>query len=357
MNLFITASRLADIASGLSDKHFKLILEATQMLYTALFLLDPDMYAQLEKYCAAQDPPLAKPYKKTHQWHPMTMFAGSGPLAFEFVLEYATALNAEFVRRFDKDRSHKCMDHIELLRRFQPRFWDYPDRQEHAKAKGRKASEGKATRFAPFDWVRAPHECHGQVCRPVERLMIPLCMPEDYMADTAVESYRRYLMSPDKVRINKWARSDPPDWYKPVAVPEDDAGRGTKRKADEETAEQPKKQVRMTKAKERELFQERFRFAHSTALDFISQNFEVGRSHVLEPADLPDHPEVFETIREVRELARGKYKDACKRFGKAWWNRKVESAERYRLVYDLDPAESPVKDSGPGFSHIVITFP
>ena len=38
-------------------------------------------------------------------------------------------------------------------------------------------------------------------------------MPEQYYAESAIDAYRCYYMSPEKAAVNVWNHSDPPDWY------------------------------------------------------------------------------------------------------------------------------------------------
>jgi len=41
-----------------------------------------------------------------------------------------------------------------------------------------------------------------------------LAMPDEYKSDDAVESYRRYYMSPEKQRIASWNKKrERPEWY------------------------------------------------------------------------------------------------------------------------------------------------
>ena len=42
-----------------------------------------------------------------------------------------------------------------------------------------------------------------------------LAMPDEYKSDDAVESYRRYYMSPEKQRIASWNKKrERPEWYR-----------------------------------------------------------------------------------------------------------------------------------------------
>ena len=42
-----------------------------------------------------------------------------------------------------------------------------------------------------------------------------LAMPDEYKSDDAVESYRRYYMSPEKQRIASWNKKRAkPEWYR-----------------------------------------------------------------------------------------------------------------------------------------------
>lgn len=212
MNLFFLDSDLVANARAYSDPHVvKMILEFTQMLYTVLFVLDPERYADLQRHweiraevAADEGGKAPKAYRPTHQHHPMVRFAGSGPEAYRFVLDAGLRLGEEFMRRFRKDCAHACVQHLAVLRAFEPRQWEWPVAEKPQK---RRKVETKPVVLGAFAWRHWSGEDRS--------FEVPLCMPAEYHRPRAVEAYRAYYQSPEKAAKNRWRHSEPPAWYQP----------------------------------------------------------------------------------------------------------------------------------------------
>jgi hypothetical protein len=105
MNLFLLSYRPNLCAQWHCDKHVvKMILELTQMLYTAHHMTDPE---KLEEAPQA--------YKCAHKNHPMTIWVRTMRANYVFTYKLAWALVKEFRHRYGHD--HKCSTHLEWLSR------------------------------------------------------------------------------------------------------------------------------------------------------------------------------------------------------------------------------------------------
>ena len=178
MNLFILSTDPAKAAEEMMDKHIhKILLEAVQMLSTAVRVLIPDPHL---------DPDLDEQlYKLAHKNHPVTIWCRTSRTNFIWTLDHIDALHAEWKYRYAHPASkiHKSYLVAQLIRENIP--------ADHLFPVSSTESHGATTPFA-------------------------LAMPVQYKdpLGDAVASYRAYYMSPEKTRIAKWAkRRSAPAWW------------------------------------------------------------------------------------------------------------------------------------------------
>ena len=104
MNIFFLSRHPGRAAKRLCNKHvIKMILESTQLLYTAHHF-DPDVVWL---------GPL-KVYKKAHQNHPMARWTRASWKNYRWLWKHAMAMTREYTRRYGK--THACVPHLERLR-------------------------------------------------------------------------------------------------------------------------------------------------------------------------------------------------------------------------------------------------
>ena len=170
MNLFILSLIPTEAAEAYMDKHVnKILLEAVQMLCTAMRVLVPDT------------PIKDALYKQAHLNHPVSIWVRESRDNFIWTLDLVEALHEEWRFRYGhpETKLHRSYAVAQLLRRHVPRDHLF------------KCPRAGLTPFA-------------------------LAMPDEYKArnGNAVESYRAYYMSPEKRRIATWKKSRPaPEWY------------------------------------------------------------------------------------------------------------------------------------------------
>jgi hypothetical protein len=180
MNLFILSLDPARAAEEMMDKHVnKILLEAVQMLSTAMRVLTPEIPENLSNSI----------YKLAHKNHPVTIWCRTSRANFIWTLDLADALHAEWKYRYGhpETKIHKSYLVAQILRANIPADDKFP----------RPESEG-VTPFA-------------------------LAMPDQYKdpEGDAVKSYRAYYMSPEKRRIASWTkRRSAPAWWLPVPHPD-----------------------------------------------------------------------------------------------------------------------------------------
>ena len=101
------------------------------------------------------------------------------------------------------------MDHLQSIAKFPPRTWTWPEpddpKSDSRPAKRRRTQPKKEAAYGSFTW-KLPN---GSECA----FTVPLCMPEQYYREDAVEAYRAYYQSPEKAAINVWKYTEQPAWY------------------------------------------------------------------------------------------------------------------------------------------------
>ena len=158
MNIFVLDEDPIKAARMQCDKHVvKMTLETAQMLCAAIWRNGG-----------------TASYKASYKSHPCTVWTGDSLSNFKWLWRHGMALPDEFSIRFLK--AHKssgvisdCLPIAELLHS----CGKFPDL--------------------------------GMTARP-------LCMPDKYKGQWAVESYRRYYLG-DKSKFAKWKLGNQPEWW------------------------------------------------------------------------------------------------------------------------------------------------
>ena len=163
MNIFVLHNHPRIAARMQCDKHVsKMTLETAQMLSTAVNELGGQA-----------------PYKSAHVNHPCSVWARKTLANFLWLYDHGIALAAEYTRRYGKVHKseaviRECMSQMKTLRLYglDPETGRIPDRTPH-----------------------------------------PLCMPDEYKSDDAVESYRRFYIG-EKAGFAQWnKKTKPPAWW------------------------------------------------------------------------------------------------------------------------------------------------
>jgi len=167
MNLFILSRNIQECVEFMFDKHIvKIILEAVQMLCTALHLLD-----------VTRDlPPDVKLYKIAHKNHPVTIWIRTSLENYLWTLDLVEAMHEEWKYRYNHppEKEHKSYQLSTLLRKYAPTADKFP-------------STGLTT-FA-------------------------MAMPDACKREDPVEAYRVYYQTPEKRKLASWKKRDKPSWY------------------------------------------------------------------------------------------------------------------------------------------------
>jgi hypothetical protein len=160
MNIFYLSSNPEEAAKMACDKHIiKMILESTQLLYTAQGLafvnkLDTNPYT---------------PYKPAFKNHPCAIWTRESLLHYQWLCDLALAYCGEYRFRYGENKEHSCEKHLLWLRQNPPEM----DNKE----------------------FKEP----------------PQCMPEQYKRDSCIEAYRAYYIG-EKLGFVKYTNRAPPDW-------------------------------------------------------------------------------------------------------------------------------------------------
>ena len=154
-----------------------MILEITQMLWTAWWLTSDDFIDQLENI------PIT-PYKPTHINHPTCIWVRIHRPNFDFALRLALELCKEYTFRYNKQ--HACQSHILWLRSHPP-----------------PCNSSDSYRLDQvFATSTLPRNC----------TYVPLAMPTCFHSPSLVKSYRNYYRS-DKAVFSSWKNRPIPSWF------------------------------------------------------------------------------------------------------------------------------------------------
>ena len=176
MNLFFLDLDPKKCAEYHCDKHVvKMILEITQMLYTAHYI-----------HCTPELP--IDSYKPiSNRKHPMNIWISLNENNYSFALRIAKCLSEEYSFRY-YNKIHSCDKHLRWLNHNIPDFKNILNYSSNTVF-------GKVPLFEKIT-------------------PIPLCMPEDSMdVNSAVQSYRNYYLL-HKQRFTKWTKRPIPEWFR-----------------------------------------------------------------------------------------------------------------------------------------------
>jgi hypothetical protein len=168
MNIFFLSLDPTECAQLYCDQHvIKILLEITQMLYTAWHMSDkPDDWK----------PPLTQSgnsgYKKAHPGHPMCMWVRSSRKSYMFAVKLGMALALEYNNRFQK--CHACTKHILWLHSHVP---------------------------PTFDPKRSQTAYYG-------KYGVPQCMPKEHHQPDLVLAYRSYYTTKTFARFSSAKRNE-----------------------------------------------------------------------------------------------------------------------------------------------------
>ena len=161
MNIFYLDRNPKIAAQMHCDKHVvKMVLEYAQILSTAHRVIDGDEAADRESL-----------YKIAHKNHPSTAWARASHSNYSWLSDLWAYLGDEYTYRYGKVHKseaviQECMDQCRDL--------------------------------SLYNLKRTPH---------------PLCMPDQYKTDDAVESYRRFYIG-EKASFARWNKTtEPPPWW------------------------------------------------------------------------------------------------------------------------------------------------
>lgn len=168
MNLFILSLNFQECAEAMFDKHVsKILLEAVQMLCTAIQIVDPEN--EISKQI--------KLYKIAHKNHPVTIWIRTSLENYMWTLNLVDAMHSEWKYRYNHppEKMHKSYIVAKYLREYAPEVEKFPNIG--------------LSRFA----LAMPHECK---------------------CEDPIESYRRYYQTTEKQKIASWKKREKPEWYK-----------------------------------------------------------------------------------------------------------------------------------------------
>jgi hypothetical protein len=160
MNIFFLSLNPEEAAKQACDKHVvKMILESTQLLYTAQGLaisnnLESNPYT---------------PYKPTHKNHPSAIWTRESLKHYYWLCDLALNYCIEYKFRYGENKEHACEKHLLWLKQNPPEL--------------------------PNTDFREP----------------PQCMPDKYKQDSCIEAYRAYYLG-EKLSFVKYTKRDPPEW-------------------------------------------------------------------------------------------------------------------------------------------------
>ena len=167
MNLFILSLNFQECAECMFDKHIsKIILEAVQMLCTAIQIIDADNEITSK----------IKLYKIAHKNHPVTIWMRTSQDNYLWTLNLVDAMHNEWKYRSNHppEKMHKSYIVAKYLREHLPSADKFP-----------------SVGLTPF----------------------ALAMPIECKSDDPIESYRKYYQTPDKQKIASWKNREKPSWY------------------------------------------------------------------------------------------------------------------------------------------------
>lgn len=178
MNIFYLSHKPSRCARWHCDKHVvKMILESTQLLYTAHWVVegDPDLSRAPRRNTGERGYMSIKNRK-----HPSALWTYESLEHYMWLCQMAAFLCEEYKHRFGEHKEHSCQKHIEWLTANPP---------PHLESNG---------------WVQPPQ-----------------AMPDEYKKSNSVTAYRQYYLG-GKTKLLLYTRRNTPHWIvqklKPVAA-------------------------------------------------------------------------------------------------------------------------------------------
>lgn len=194
MNLFLLASTLRKCAEYHCNKHcVKMILELTQMLYTAWWF-GRDTFPLPEL-----DPLPNDPYRPTHKNHPVSVWVRASPKHYQWTLDLAFELVRQYYLRYGK--MHACMAHLERLQALGAP--PHIGKETYVPPMAKRATTGLPDGIEYFDCA-------------IHDDLFPKCAVYTNGQLNAIETYRRYYQT--KSWDMKWGKVGQPLWFKSQPV-------------------------------------------------------------------------------------------------------------------------------------------
>jgi len=203
MNLFILSLDPRKIAEYMMDKHIsKIILEAVQMLCSALRVLEPD-----------DEEIDAKVYKMAHKNHPVTIWCRTSRENFEWTLELIECMHTEWKWRYNHKEDKKLTRSHARPPQATKRRRHPPDRFSFFREKQKTKNNKKHKSYVMAEYLK--EKIPAETKFPEKGLTkFALAMPDEYKCEDPVKAYRDYYMSPEKQKIASWNKKrSMPEWY------------------------------------------------------------------------------------------------------------------------------------------------
>jgi hypothetical protein len=175
MNIFFLHVVAKQNAALYVNKHcIKIILEITQMLYSAYFTK-----ANISKnWSNLHERQLGlSMYRQASKNHPMTLWVRQHPEHFKYAVDIGLALTEEYSRRYG-GRIHACTPRLQWIRSNLPIFGPCAE-----------DDEDDTINFGEHITLLVIPTEAGQLTTKV-----PLCMPPQYFMEDAIASYRAYYI-------------------------------------------------------------------------------------------------------------------------------------------------------------------
>lgn len=181
MNIFLLSLCIKKCAKYHCDKHVvKMILETTQLLYTAHWVLNSKESIRNSKNTYEDERPLPA-YKPFGKNHPCSIWVRQCQCNYKWLVKLGLELCKEYRKRYSK--THKCEKHLE--------------------------------------WLKLNIPNYTNICEKEEITILPQAMPDEYKTknpknnEDVVEAYRRYYIN-EKYNFAVWykKRELRPKWFK-----------------------------------------------------------------------------------------------------------------------------------------------
>lgn len=178
MNIFLLSLCIKKCAKYHCDKHVvKMILETTQLLYTAHWVLNS--HESIRQTITNKEK--LTPYKPFAKNHPCGKWVRECQCNYKWLVKLGLELCKEYKKRYSK--THKCEKHLE--------------------------------------WLKLNIPNYKNICEKEEITILPQAMPDQYKTknpknnNDIVEAYRRYYIN-EKYNFAIWYKNKllRPKWYK-----------------------------------------------------------------------------------------------------------------------------------------------